>query len=380
MRILEIFSNYALNGAGMHALQLSRELGALGHEVTFLTQTDSWASKQSLPSNVRSWVSSLNIYSPWEVARIIRRVREEKFDIVHSHNTRASNLGAILGMVTSAKSVATAHHQNWQLHWRMHHHVIAVTEMGRRAHIERSGVKPERSSVVHCFVDAPKFAAVTSAEGKAFRQANGLPLDAPVIGIVGHVEPRKGQKYLIPALPAVLKKFPTAKLAIIGTNTREYGKQVKEQAAQLGVTDAIVWIESQKEMGPVYRALDVLVLASLDEQLPLVILEAMASGLPIVSTAVGGIPEVLHDRENGLLVPAMDVPKMEQAILAMLSSAELRKELAAQAATRISEQFAPAVQAQRVVNVFDSLLSSQPASCSHSKPCQTAAPKSRLAA
>ncbi len=331
---------------------------AMGHEVTFLTKTGSWAAAQTLPSDVQRKESSMNFYSPWEWMRLARWVRAEKFDIIHSHNTRASNFGAILGLVTQAKSVATAHHQNWQLHWRLHDHVIAVTEMGRRAHVERSAVRLERSSVVHCFVDCERFNPAPSAIREEFRKQNHLPEKALVFGIVGNVEPRKGHRFLIQALPAIRRKFPQFKLAVIGSNEREYGKEVKGLAQDLGVADSIVWIGTQKEMVPVYKALDALVLSSLDEQLPLVMLEAMASGLPTIATSVGGIPEVICDHQTGLLVPASNVEGLENAIIELAESATLRQSLARNAVEQVQKQFSRTKQTQRVVDVFESLLGS----------------------
>lgn len=356
MRILEIFSNYAINGAAMHALQLSRELAKLGHEVTFLTQQESWASKQTLPPEVKRVEGKLNLFSPSELIRLSRWVKRENFEVVHSHNTRASNFGMIFRQFTQAKSVATAHHQNWQFHWRMHDHVIAVTEMGRQAHVQRSGVKLHNSSVVHCFVDSERFATGHTHLALPFRAKQQIPADAFVIGIVGNVETRKGHLFLVQAIPQLVKLYPQVKIAIIGDDSRPYVKQVQAMAQSLGVSDSLIWVGIQKEMLPVYAMLDALVIPSLDEQLPLVMLEAMACNLPIVATRVGGIPEVIVDGESGLLAQPADVASLQRALLKLVSDAGLRKSLALEAAKKVRTQFSPTIQAQRVVDVFEKVL------------------------
>ena len=163
-----------------------------------------------------------------------------------------------------------------------------------------------------------------------FRQGLGVGDQTPLFGTLGTILPRKGQLNLVRALPAVLAAVPEARLVLIGETLdehRSYQAKLERTAQRLGVSFRIIWAGYRPNAYEVLAALDVFALASLEENLPMAILEAMALGLPVVATAVGGIPEYVVSGQTGLLVPPADYEAMAVAVASLLADAAQRRRL-----------------------------------------------------
>jgi glycosyltransferase involved in cell wall biosynthesis len=139
-----------------------------------------------------------------------------------------------------------------------------------------------------------------------------------VVLFVGTFSLHKGVKYLIGAMPRILRQYSDVKLVLVGSGPLEPG--LRELVQQLGVTENVMFVgrRSHDQMPQLLAAADLLVLPSLNEGLPRVVLEAMATGLPIVATSVGGVPELVKDRRTGLLVRPRDEGALADAVCRVL--------------------------------------------------------------
>jgi glycosyltransferase involved in cell wall biosynthesis len=154
------------------------------------------------------------------------------------------------------------------------------------------------------------------------------------IGIVGRLVRQKGHPYFFAAARGILKKFPQARLVVIGEGPDR--KALEALAQELGIADSVQFAGYRDDMQNVYPGLDLMVMPSLDEGLPMTLLEAMAAKRAVIASAVGAVPEVIENGKNGLLVKAGDAEGLEQAMLRLLHDRALRQQLAESARQSVS--------------------------------------------
>ncbi|MBK8023546.1 MAG: glycosyltransferase [Chloroflexi bacterium] len=174
---------------------------------------------------------------------------------------------------------------------------------------------PEKIVVLGLGLDLSKFAAAPRKAGD-FRAAHGLPADVPLIGIVGRLVPVKNHGLFLQAAARVLKEMPAARFAIVGDG--ETRPQVEAEIAALGLGEAVSITGWVRDLAPVYSDLDVMALSSVNEGTPVTIIEALAAGCPVASTAVGGVADLLEGGALGALAPSGDAEALAEAILKAL--------------------------------------------------------------
>ena len=166
------------------------------------------------------------------------------------------------------------------------------------------------------------------------RQALGLAEGDLVIGSVGNFRYAKGQRYLLEAFALVVQQVPDAKLVLIGRGSME--RDLREIARQQDVHDRVIFAGYRAHAAALMMAFDVFALPSLYEGLPIALVEAIAVGRPCVVTRVGGVPEVVTDRENGLVVEPGDTVALAGALTTLLLDAPLQARYGAAALERAS--------------------------------------------
>jgi len=178
--------------------------------------------------------------------------------------------------------------------------------------------------------------------------------DDLVIGSVGRLTRQKGYETLIKAAPAILNAFPQAWFVLIGEG--ELRSRLEELTRSLGVHERFRFIGKVEDVRPYLRRMDLFVLPSLWEGLPTVILESMASGVPVIATDIPGTRELIQDGFNGWLVPVGDLKSLSDKLLQSLSEPILRETVAAAALSKIG-QFSIDQMAQKYENLFHRLIS-----------------------
>ena len=356
MRIMQIVSGGDVNGAIVHCLGLVRELAHLGHEVTLVCKPQAWIGRQAFPAGVEIFESNQYPFSIHDLRQVSREIRVREIEIVHTHQSRASFLGVILKLLTGVPSVATAHCRRLQLHWMWNDHVIAVSRATREFHCRYNLCSSQNITVIPCFVDSQRFSKAASESRRLTRQEYGIEWDQPLIGVVGHVCKRKGLIHLVKALPAIQAAVPQVRVLIVGTEERSYGDAVRDCARELGVSRTLIWAGHRIDVERVLSALDLFVLPSLEEQIPLAILEAMASGLPVVATTVGGIPECVRDGVEGWLVPPAAPRPLASAVVRLLQDESMRLRMGQAGQRRAREEFSPAQNARQVEALLRGIL------------------------
>ena len=195
-----------------------------------------------------------------------------------------------------------------------------------------SAVARGEAMVIRSGIDLTAVAPLDAPARRAFRAAHGVPDTRPVISLVQRLSPPKTPLVFVRALPRILAERPDAVVWIVGDGPLAASAEQAVTAA--GLAGRVAFLGLRKDIPDILSASDVIVHSSIREGLPRVVLEALAVGTPVVATAVGGVPDVLADGVNGLLVPPEDPAALAGAVLATLAdpAATARRVHAGQAA------------------------------------------------
>ena len=352
MRIMEIISGATVNGAIITCLETTRALQKLGHEITLVCRPRAWIGKQLERDGIDVIDSDLHRWPTDELRRIHSIARDKQIDLLHTHMSRANFFGVLLRRVSGIPCIATANCRHIQLHWMFNDYVVAASEATRKFHRRFNLVARDRIGVVHNFIEDERFRSADEEAGRRLRAELNIPSDALLIGVVGDVLRRKGLVYLVRALPRIAAAVPNVHLMSVGYHDRDYLKQVNHEADRLHVADRITFAGYRDDVVRVMSSMDLMALPTLEDSLPLSILEGMASGLPVVATSVGGLPECLVDGETGWLVPPARVEALADAVISVLADPQLRRRFGEAGQRRIRTHFSRESQVRRLERVF----------------------------
>lgn len=255
---------------------------------------------------------------PWLVARIARWLRRRRAELVHTHNRMALIYGAPAARLAGARVVHTKHGNNprggtrlvaGNLAGRLVSAFVAVSPETAEFARKRREVDERKLLVIPNGIELGRFHPAADGRDRIRREL-GIPADAWVVGTVGRVAAEKNQALLLDAAAPLLG--PGTRLVIAGDGALL--PALRDQVARLGLGDLVHLLGARRDVPDVLAALDTFVLSSDTEGLPLVIPEAMASGLPVISTRVGGVPSVLDDGQTGFLVAPRDAQALRDRI------------------------------------------------------------------
>ncbi len=355
MKILEVVSGRGVNGAVVHSLLLARELAARGHDVAVACRPGAWIEYELRDSAIEVILSDLHRWPTDELRRIAALVDRRAIDVVHTHMSRAHFFGALLKWFSDVPVVATAHNRRIQPHWMFNDGVIAVSDAVRRFQRRYNRVAPERMRVIQPFVDLHRFAPPSADKRRIARAAFGIADSVPLLGAVGSLFKEKRIVELVRAFAAALRLVPEARLVLVGDGPSDYVLRVKTESEALGIASNIVWAGRRNDVPEILGALDLVVVTSAEESFSLVIAEAMAVGLPVVATDVGGVAESVVDGITGFVVPAGDGMRLVDAIVRILGDPPLGRRLGDAGRARALECFSPATQVGKIEALFDAV-------------------------
>jgi len=297
---------------------------------------------------------------------LFRRARPT---IVHTHTSKAGFVGRLAARLARVPVVIHQPHGHifygyWgrgrvalfvaleRLAARWTDTLVALTPREVEEHVERGIGRAAQWAVVPSGVPTARLRAAAPTRAAA-RARLGLPADAFVIAGVGRLVPIKGFDLLVDALPAIAAQVPSARALLIGDG--EERAALEARAAALGVSERLSITGAVTDVEGVLAAADVLAAPSRNEGMGRVLVEAMAIGLPVVGTTVGGIPDVIIDGECGRLVAPDDAAALAAALAELGSDAALRAKLGAAAGPR-AEAFSTDVAAAAMGAIYDGLV------------------------
>jgi len=211
------------------------------------------------------------------------------------------------------------------------------------------GVPVQKRISIPNGVDTGRFAPLAPAQKKALRSRLALPAEARIVIFVGRLAPEKRVDLLTGIWRSVRQAVPRALLLILGSGPEEAG--LKQRAG-----DGILFLGSQPDVTPYLQAADLFVLPSAAEGLSLALLEALACGLPVIATSVGGNPEVIRHLETGWLTPPDDPPALTEAIVTLLEDEKLQSKLRENARAHAVQNYSLVKMADRLLDLYRQVL------------------------
>jgi len=262
--------------------------------------------------------------------------------IVHDHTNADSRLHSPLLLVADT------------LTNRFSTRVIAVAESVRELLIEREGLCDDRVITLPNGVDAEMFLPSTLEQREVARASLRLPEGAFVVGGVGRLAEVKNLKVFLKVAAKFLERNPGAVFVIAGMGPLE--GSLRELADSLKIAGSVHFLGHLSDRVELYRALDVLLITSDAEGTPMTLLEAMSCGLPVISSAVGGIPEVAKNEREALLVPARDAQGFVSALERVLGEEGLTRKLGGNARSTILERYEIRGLVRRIEALYETVL------------------------
>jgi glycosyltransferase involved in cell wall biosynthesis len=281
------------------------------------------------------------------LARILRRRRVK---ILHSHLFYASLFASPIGWIVGVPVIIETPHvrEDWRRGWlkskflvdrlvgRLITRYIAVSHANKRYLEEDKNLSKEKITVIHNGSDLRRFRPEQSPPS-GLKRSLGFGTDDPVLMLVGRLEPQKGHRILLQAMPDVRREFSSVRLVCVGTGSLE--NDLMRFVGELGIESAVRFVGFQADVAEWFKLADITVLPSFYEGLPLVAIESLAAAKPVVATAVDGSGEVVVDGETGLTVPPGDPQALSAAICRLLRDVELRKRLGRQGREWVCKHF-----------------------------------------
>ncbi len=302
--------------------------------------------------------------------RLIKYLREVDADLVHAQLEFSDIFGNIAAKVLRLPSVSTLHtmpSQDMRINLKLHQKleflalrffcdvVISVSDVAREFYLNISSLRPSSLRTLHNGIDLPQILDQTPGDVRtAVRKELGIPADAWVLTTVAVLRELKGIQFMIQALPAILARFPKSYYLIVGDG--DYLEELIRQVDLAGVQERVIFAGQRNDVQRFLQASDVFVLPTLTEALPTVLAEAMTARLPIVASAVGGVPEMIVDGQNGRLVPAADPQALSDACLDLLSRPEESAQMGEKGWEVVNQKFNIRTQVLHLENLYLDLI------------------------
>ena len=378
IKILFVSHSSLIGGGEKCLLTLVKHLDRNQFEPIVIFPSEGYISREMVKLGVKTYMSSLKWWireSPdpgLEDSDILDRLQNikqiieiEKPDIIHS-NTSVVWEGAL-----AAKLQGIIH--IWHIHEILENHprirplfplplmywgidflsdsVVAVSNAVKE---NLSGIiQPEKLVTVYNGIDSKGF---TQINGSSIRKELALPCDTNLAVSIGTVIKEKGYDNLIDAAFFVKKKQGYVKFLIVGGGPTEAVLKLKKKIVNLNLKDSVYYLGYREDIPGILRDSDFLILPSITEAFPLVALEAMALGKPIVATNCGGIPELVSDEETGFLVPINAPESLSEKILYIIKDRIRMKEMGNRALTRYNEHFTAEAYTLHFENLYKELI------------------------
>lgn len=367
MKVLHVEGGRHLHGGAFQVMNLVKGLDARGHESLLVCPVGSELAEVARPHvDVRDM--KMHGDADFRIAvRLRRLIRETRPDLIHLHSRIGADVwGGVAGRLAGLPVVHTRRVDNPEprllvaLKYRLHDRVIAISEEIGRVLISE-GLPPNKLRVVRSAVDRESWSCACDRQVVAERL--GLPSNVLLIGVVAQLIPRKGHRYLIEALPRILAKHPALRVVFFGRGHME--QELRRTVAAAGLDEIVQFAGFRDDLTEIFPCLDLLVHPATMEGLGVSLLQAASAGVPIVASRAGGIPEAVHDGENGVLVPPGDARALGAAISALLADPERRAALGARGPVLMAREYSVDAMVEGNLTVYRELLA---AAGSHARP------------
>ena len=346
-KVLHIITKLELGGAQKSTLDILRNLDRAKYRI-FLVSSDGLLADDAGKINglevrlLSSLIRQINpIFDLKALIDLYRFIKENEIDIVHTHGSKAGIIGRWAAYFAGVPIILHTIH-GWEFHERQNRLIkwlfiglerltakittklIAVCHADIEKGLNYNIGARDKYRLVYYGIDYEAFKDV-SLNSMIKRNSLGLKEDALIIGMIACFKPQKAHADFIKAASLIIKEIPNVKFLLVGDGVLR--PKIVRQIRSLGLRDRFVLTGWRRDIPQILPVLDMIVLSSHWEGLPIVLLESMAAGLPVVATNVGGVSEIIQDGNTGFLVPVGDYSKLAERILFLAHNSSLCEEM-----------------------------------------------------
>ena len=373
INVLHIIAKLELGGAQLNTLYTLEKLDRQGFNPLLATGCQGILVEEAkkmkavevifLPEFRREINPVLDLITLFKLSCICRR---KSIDIVHTHGSKAGILGRWAGRFAGVAIIIHTVHG-----WGFNHYqipfvrnlfillekltagittkLIAVAEANRDSGLAEGIGSPSQYTVIRSGIEMTEFKSAR-VDGDSGRRELGLRRGTPVVAMVACFKPQKAPLDFIEAAARVWVEVPEVQFLLVGDGILR--KRIEERIKRMGLEDKVVLAGWRRDIPEIMRTIDILVLTSLWEGLPRVIIEAMASAKPVVATDVGGNREIVTDGKTGFLVPPGKPSLVAERLLSLLRDPARAVRMGGDGRQRVSEEFDIKVMVEKLAELY----------------------------
>jgi glycosyltransferase involved in cell wall biosynthesis len=299
----------------------------------------------------------------WDAVREIRKCIEvRRIDLIHTHGYKANLYGYAADRPFDLPLLATCH--NWagrtislktyylldRIVLKRFDRIVAVSDRIVSL-LRRTGIPQEKISRINNGIDIRNFSGSPIS-----LQKHETDHVSARVGVVGRLAHEKGLQFFLKAAREILNEQPKTEFLVVGDGPER--AKLESIAHKLGMDKEVTFTGTRSDMPQVYASMDIFVLPSLNEGMPLALLEAMAAGKPVVATRVGAIPSLVIPGQTGLMVEPRDASALRDSILQLINDSKLRQKLGQAGQRTVSDRFSAETMASNYLDLYRDLLGS----------------------
>lgn len=370
LNVMHIRDSSGLYGAERVLLALARQLDPARFKFLLVCLQDRQGSARPLIEKARGMGIQVEVipvrsaFDPAAVFGVRKLLKRYAIHLIHTHDFKATLFGMLASVRLGIKRVATLHGSVkdslkmrlslWLEEQIIRHSfdmaIVVAEELQRQLLSE--GFRPGMLRLIRNGIDLSSFASGSPGSSKAMKsepeQGN------KVFGVVGRLVPDKGHKYFLNALSRMKPQYPTMKAVIVGNGS--FKEEIEREIARLGLEHQVLLHGVRSDMAELYRQMHCLVIPSLREGLPYVLLEALASKVPVIASAVGDIPKLIRHAETGYLVPPANSVELQKYMTLVLKEPDTARRLADKGYQVVLEGYSSNRMVQETQAVYSALV------------------------
>ncbi|MFH1905330.1 MAG: glycosyltransferase family 4 protein [bacterium] len=360
--VLHINAGEVWSGIEQRILSISRSLNSGRFKIILAASPSSPLYKKAGSYNIS--LLSLKIgrwkFNPVVIWKLSRFLKTHKVDILHTHRSSDHWIGVLavrlFGLSSQCKIIRTRHNFtriknnciNNKLYKEWTDRIIAVAEVIREQLIDENNISGNKIITIHSSIDVKKFN--DNFSGEAIRKEFSIASDTVVLGMIGRLRKHKDYPNVIEALDIIIKRVRNIKLLIVGDGILE--SQLKSIVQKMELSNYVIFAGKRENIPQILSGIDIFVLSSSVEGSPAVIKEALIMEKPVISTNVGGIPEIIQNGITGILVPPHNPEALADGILDAINNMNKALEMAKKGKQVIINEFSETRLAQLTAEVY----------------------------